>query len=1141
MSVGHIRRIAKVLLLGGGFASPSIGNAQAPSVTYSQSVERGEDRATGQQRQTNTITVRFSGTPMDSALAQVARLAKIDVSYRRELFAGAKPVTATFTKQDALAVLQQLVQPYGLVINVTSTGHVVIVAATQKTVPQAKGSIQGVVIDSATRQPVPNATVTLAGTSLSAVTTNKGEFAFADVTAGDHRLNVKLFGYRAMAQRVTVVEGKRVTATVLLHAIPTTLSGVVTTATGDRRKVEVGHSIVTINVDSIMQVAPISSVTDLLESRVPGMSVQRTSGTPGDPARIRLRGTSSIYQNNDPIVVVDGVRMYSAQSDDRNVNESGTLEDPRYYASPSPLDQIDPNSIEKIEVLKGPSASALYGSDAANGVILITTKRGQAGPPRWSLSGNAGTTYMPGKWPTSTYQWITPIHGGYPELCIGYCGDATIDSVIHFQAMNNPNLTVLGRGSTLGASATVSGGTQTVTYSFTGTGSRTGGILKLPKVEEERYLKYQGEPAPGWMRRPDMLENRGVQGRVQVQLARDASITVGSSLNQQTQRRTSMSSSTNSAIDMLQRMWVDESQLSEKPLLGNPYERVVVAGLNLVNDIQLNVKPASWLPITGTFGMNSLTQSSEMSIARGLLTTVESGGVWRGSTKVASGITGNAYTTVPILRRVTLSGGVNFDRGRTNDQSGSMFGIPIDVSDPSAGQDTARNQFSRNTSERRSFGWFLEPRLNFQSRFFVMPGFRLDNNGLAGKNAKFNGLPKMSFSWLASEESFFPWKQVIGSFRLRSAFGVSGVQPRPGDQYRLYKRVAVTPYTGTDTLYGEMLSLNYLGNTRLRPERGVEMEGGFDAELWNNRLNLDMTYWKKKRMDAIVDNNYGTSVDGGGTIRMNVGDIDNFGTEISIQAQLLERRAIGASVNVSFTRQQSRVLRLRDDGLPVRLSVPYGVGYGNDISYVVGYPVEGKWMKPILGYRDLDGDGWLSRGEIIVDAEDRYVGSTEPAYQLAMNPGVTFLGGRVSAMAAISFIRGQMQTLNNAGGFRAERGWYPWESDIVEGPTGFDRYAALACVRNAVCAQQTYIGFMQKVDMLRWREMSINVNLGERAARFVRARRVSLALQGSNVALWTNYVGVDPNVNAFSGARGLSDSGQQPQPREWRFRMMLDY
>jgi hypothetical protein len=150
---------------------------------------------------------------------------------------------------------------------------------------------------------------------------------------------------------------------IALAVAPNMLSGVVTTASGQQRKVEVGNDITTVNVDSIMKVAPIQTVTDLLETRVPGLVVQHTSGVPGDPSRLRLRGAGSVTLSNDPIVIVDGVRVYAAQSDRRNDNlapsqlqgsNSGyddfTGVGGSGFAAPSPLDQIDPNSIEKVEV-----------------------------------------------------------------------------------------------------------------------------------------------------------------------------------------------------------------------------------------------------------------------------------------------------------------------------------------------------------------------------------------------------------------------------------------------------------------------------------------------------------------------------------------------------------------------------------------------------------------------------------------------------------------------------------------------------------------------------------------------------------------------------------------------------------------------
>jgi hypothetical protein len=137
---------------------------------------------------------------------------------------------------------------------------------------------------------------------------------------GEHLVTAKIFGYKASSRTVVVRDSDRVTVNFVLVPTATVLSGVVTTITGTQRKITVGNDITTINVDSVMQVAPISSVTQLLETRVPGLTVLHTSGIPGDPSRLRLRGAGSITGNNDPIVIVDGVRVYAAQSDARNAN-----------------------------------------------------------------------------------------------------------------------------------------------------------------------------------------------------------------------------------------------------------------------------------------------------------------------------------------------------------------------------------------------------------------------------------------------------------------------------------------------------------------------------------------------------------------------------------------------------------------------------------------------------------------------------------------------------------------------------------------------------------------------------------------------------------------------------------------------------
>ena len=317
----------------------------------------------------------------------------------------------------------------------------------------ASGVISGRVTDSASGQGLGGAQVHVAGVkSLSTVTSDSGNFTLRDVPLGDQVLQVRLFGYRPATRAITVVDSESPTVKIVMVPVPTVLSGVVTTATGLQRKVEVGNDITTINVDSVMQTAAISSVTDLLETRVPGLTVLHSSGTPGDPSRLRLRGVGSLTGNNDPIVIIDGVRVYASQSDSRNNNlapGSGGIKNPTTFTAPSPLDQIDPASIETIEVLKGPSASSLYGSDAAAGVIVITTKHGHAGPTHWTLGLGQGVSWLPGAWPANQFKFGTGnqnVGTGSP-FCIWNDPTCVVDSVVSFQALNDPRYTVFSHGS----------------------------------------------------------------------------------------------------------------------------------------------------------------------------------------------------------------------------------------------------------------------------------------------------------------------------------------------------------------------------------------------------------------------------------------------------------------------------------------------------------------------------------------------------------------------------------------------------------------------------------------------------------------------------------------------------------------------
>jgi TonB-dependent SusC/RagA subfamily outer membrane receptor len=226
--------------------------------------------------------------------------------------------------------------------------------------------------------------VSVPALNLGALANNVGRFLLLNVPAGTHTVSVQYIGYGAEEMEVTVSAGQTASVDFRLRSEAISLEGVVVTGTaGAARRREIGNSITQINQAQI-EAAPISDVGDILQGRALGATVLDNSGMVGAGNTIRLRGNNSVSQGNSPLIYVDGIRI-------RNTAYPG---DPEQNQSASPLNDINPDDIERVEVIKGAAATTLYGTEAAGGVIQIFTKRGAAGAPAWSLSIDQGINNM---------------------------------------------------------------------------------------------------------------------------------------------------------------------------------------------------------------------------------------------------------------------------------------------------------------------------------------------------------------------------------------------------------------------------------------------------------------------------------------------------------------------------------------------------------------------------------------------------------------------------------------------------------------------------------------------------------------------------------------------------------------------------
>lgn len=254
---------------------------------------------------------------------------------------------------------------------------------------QSGGRITGTVTESGAGRPLPNVTVTVTGAERRAVTGPEGRFTLDGVPAGSHVLSFTGLGYGTATRTVTVAAGQTATVDVQLSQQAILLDEVVAVGYGTARREDLTGAIASVDVEALER-TPITTIDQMLQGTAPGVQVTTASSAPGGGISIRIRGGTSVSEgvSNEPLYVIDGFPIevdYAAQSPGSGGRNAGIT------VAPNPLTSLNPRDIESIQILKDASATAIYGARAANGVVLITTKQGQPGAPRFNFEMSTGT------------------------------------------------------------------------------------------------------------------------------------------------------------------------------------------------------------------------------------------------------------------------------------------------------------------------------------------------------------------------------------------------------------------------------------------------------------------------------------------------------------------------------------------------------------------------------------------------------------------------------------------------------------------------------------------------------------------------------------------------------------------------------
>ena len=964
-------------------------------------------------------------------------------------------------------------------------------------VAQGTGTVAGTVRNAATNAPIPGVRVQVRGTNQGAITAQDGSYRF-NVAAGSHTLVATRVGFDGATAQVAVTAGQRAEANFTLRESAVAIAGVVATATGrEQRTREVGNAVGSITPEDV-DLAPVDNITSLLQGRSPGVFVAQNSGTTGVASRIRIRGSNSVSLSNEPLVIIDGVR----------INSQDTYTNVPLWQSPNRLNDINPEDIENIEILKGPAAAALYGTAAANGVIQVTTKRGRAGATRWNAFTEQGQIREVTDYPASFRSDGCILL----DIAEGDCDE--IEGLISFNPLETPGFSPFRDGSRQQYGLGVSGGTEAVTYYLAGEWEDETGVYEVnalnrysaranltSRVSEKLNLTLKTGYVSSDLRLPDNDNSlygfllNGLLGSGDSAVARG---TYG--------------------------IPTEETNAFETGQLARRF----------TTSLNANFRPTSWLSIVGTAGLDQVNRHDHDYVGANEVSDVYSALIpegYRRSNRVE--ITNFTSTldgtfTFPLREEVVSNTSVGVQYHREDYHDTRAFGRGIAPGTKSLQGTSKLFAVSENTVENATVGTYLSQQVAFNDRLFVTGSLRGDDNSAFGTATEFVWYPSFSTSWVVSEEPFFPSVPALSNLRFRAAYGKSGLRPSFRDALTYYAPVAVR--LGAADVAG--VTVSGTGNVDLKPEIATEVELGFDAGLLDDRLGFELTWYNKRSDDALVQRVLPPSL-GLTTSRWdNVGSVRNRGWEALLNARLADTRVLQWDATLTAARNSNKLISLAEGIEPILLG-----SNRNQQKHIPGYPLGGYWQRPIT-YADANGDGMLQVSEVSIGDTAVYLGQPIPTREGSLSSSLTLFGWlRVSGLLDY---KGGHQLLNFTRFDRCS--WeivceasYVRERSNLQDQAGIIAYNVLESGINTAV-------YIEDADYVKLREVAVSLMVPERYTERFSVNGLRLTLSGRNLKTWTDYSGFDPETNGFGIANFQTyDYYTQPSLRYWTARVDFNF
>lgn len=1008
---------------------------------------------------------------------------------------------------------------------------------------QERGSITGTVVAEGTGQPLQGVQVVVSGLNLSQVTDERGRFLLVNVPQGAQTLRFSYIGYRQATREVTV-GATTADVRVELATDPLLLDELVVVGYGEQRRRNVAGAVASLRPEAVAREVPATSVNEILRGRVSGVQVVQNSGTPGSGITVRVRGSSSISGGNDPLYVIDGVPMNQGNFSSLNMGFGGQGIDA--------INDLNPNEIESIEILKDASAAAIYGSRASNGVVLITTKRGTTARPEINFGAYYGTQrlwreiellntdqYMEIYNEGFTARWGPASNWGFDQY-FGFAGQGDFETEVQPGVSTNWLQEVTRTAPISNMDASIRGGTDRVRYFVSGSALNQEGTVR----------------AMGFSR---------LNGRVNLDYVPLDRLTLGTNvaLTQSVTNRTRSDNTiygpfANSlAAPPIEPVYdEDGNYFNTWPYL-NPVGMLNEAeaeerGMRVLGNTFARYELGAGLNARVSVGLDQLTMRSRSYDSPVFGPWASSGG---------SGQAGNTFAN-----KLTLEGTLNYARafGAQHELSGvagTSFEDNVQEWNYVQGTNFPTEYFKYLTSAANIQGgsstrndwtmlsYFGRLSYTFADRVTTTFNIRHDGSSRFGAANRFGTFPSASVLYRIGEETFMQDQNIIRNLALRLSYGQTGNQQALGN-------FAARGLFGGGQNYMDQpgIAPSQLANPELRWEKTTQLNLGTDFSVLGDRLAFTFDWYDKQTDDLLVSRPVPRTT-GFTSIWTNVGAMQNRGFDVSATAQVLQGgpQGLNWSSTLNVSRNRNEVLELYE-GQPFMAGFMSRVEEGQPLGVFYGYKTDGIFQSydeiqaharqtvsanpraatapGDIRFVDVDGNG-------IINADDRtHIGSPWPDYEGGWTNTLNFRNVDLTAFVQFSqgnqiynAIRIYMDQYGSYGDnhtTRAMRRWTP------ENPNTTEPRAVDGDPNNNTRPSDRFI---EDGSYVRLKNLVLGYRLPEAWAGRAGFRNARLYVQGQNLFTSTNYTGFDPEVNYAGNSATLrgTDFYTLPQARTITF------